>query len=1220
MATWVIVVVKRLGTIVEVQLPERYALDPAHPVLGEGGMGRVLLARDELLGVPVALKVVRPDLAADRRFRKLFDLEVRVSARFTHDNIVPLHDLGELGDGTPFLGLAFADAGSFANLRTDPPRWSEMLRLLLEFIDALAHLHTRGVLHRDLKPENVLLHTGQDGQRHVWLADLGLANATSNLARRKGRVEGTPGFMAPEQRLGLPREYGPWTDLYSLGVILWDLVTGALPFPPGRSPLDADLEPLVPRAGLAIPTGLELVLANLLAAEPLSRYDLAADLRTELLALGQPTVESTDLPKQLTGRAIIGTVAPSAPSLTSATDENAEGLPPSLPATGSSTFYDLDEIEDPAELNLGVPVWNRPIPRRFPRRPPLEPGFGATARASLQLFAVREVPLVARDNYRIQLWNQAREVLRRGRSRVVLVVGEAGSGKTRLVDSIRWALEEGGWAETVALSYQSPPGKEDGYPGAARALVRPWNETRQSLEIRLRRRLARERGAMDRVTEETSSSLARWAGLVLEGEEPPPLGLGLREVYRHLEARTWRGLALLVLDNVQWSVEDGDGLTIAEAVLRRQADGERERLLVVATLRSEDLARDAALADQVDALVEAGAQLIELPRLSRWGTGEVLRQSLTLTPALEARVAERCEGNPLFARQLLIEWVSRGWLVDTGGLQFGLAPGVDPDAVLPADAQVLFLNRVDAMASASGQPDAFRDLIHMVALVGQQIPRLLFETLAGTDLYAFARGCGVWTEREDHVQFDHGLLLQAVRGQAEAREDAAILHRRLARAWTRYGLSAGVPVHLEVGRHAVAAREWEQALGELLAASRLAHEAGRAEELHEASALAVQSTLALGDSGAAGGWAYTWRGLAWRGRGDAHQALEAFRAAQDRFQRSPDPEGMVTALVGCGWASRQAGALQQSEERYATAMQLSRQAGDRRLEAQAITGMAWLELLKRNYEGADILFTRVENRFSQIEDEHGVAEATMGHAIVARRMGEFGDADELYREASSEFAEIGDHLGVARAAHGRAQVQRQRRDLDGAAELYREAMAAAEEIGAVGLAVECRQGLAEVARAGGDRERSRKLLGEVVRWAERKESFDTAILGHLTLAMLAHDEGDARAMHGHAGDASRYLERVPAHWLWAPYRLVVAVLLARRGDGDQTWRWLWSATELGLGDFVDQDIADLLVYMVEQSVRRRWAHPLQVAGKLAVRMLTRLGRAEDAAAIRQQLS
>ena len=108
-----------MGTM-KLKLPPRYALEGADPVLGEGGMGRVVRARDTVLDVPVALKVVRPELAADPRFAARFDLEVRIAARFTHRHIVPLHDLGNLADGTPFPSAFFLPGVSMAKKDVRP--------------------------------------------------------------------------------------------------------------------------------------------------------------------------------------------------------------------------------------------------------------------------------------------------------------------------------------------------------------------------------------------------------------------------------------------------------------------------------------------------------------------------------------------------------------------------------------------------------------------------------------------------------------------------------------------------------------------------------------------------------------------------------------------------------------------------------------------------------------------------------------------------------------------------------------------------------------------------------------------------------------------------------------------------------------------------------------------------------------------------------------------
>ncbi|TNE91336.1 MAG: tetratricopeptide repeat protein [Deltaproteobacteria bacterium] len=1192
----------------KLKLPPRYALEGANPVLGEGGMGRVLRVRDQVLDLPVALKVIKPELAADARFAARFDLEVRIAARFTHPHIVPLHDLGSLSDGTPFLGLALADGGNLARFRQEPIGWEDLLRLVLQLLEALAHLHARGVLHRDLKPENVLLHEG-DGELSVWLADLGLANAAGTLARKRGRREGTPGYMAPEQRLGLVREMGPWTDLYAVGVILWELVTGQLPFPPGRSALDAELHELVPR--FPVPDGLEIVLANLLSAEPLSRYDLAADLRTELLALPPVEDEHTG-PRRMGGQ---GTVAPSAPRpsgpRTSQVSDIGEGV--------ADVEWSFDgKGQHVQEVDFGVPLWNRPAAPRLPRHPPPDPGLGAQARASLPLFAMRELPLVAREGARDELWTLMREVAETRQTWVVLVVGEAGSGKTALVESVARAVEEGGWAEPIRMRWHEPPGKEDGYAGAARALIRPWNETRATLESRLRRRLARSRGANDRMVQEEASTLARWAGLSHPGEEAVAAGYGLREVYRELDARSWRALSTLVLDNVHLAVEEGDGLDIAEGVLQLAAEGIDRPLLVVATLRSEAIAHDWVLASRIDALVEDGAVRIDLPRLDRQGTAELLAESLTLAPDLASQIAQRCEGNPLFARQLILEWSSRGWLVDTGGLQFGLAEGVDLDSALPSDAEALFAARVEALARASGDAKGFDQAVHMAALAGAELPEDLLIRLAPTpEIAAYMLACGLWVRSGSRLSFDHGMLQASLRARAMMRADIRGLHRHLSGAWAAYGEASGQDVVLEVGRHAHAAEAWDLAVKPLLIAATRAYRRGAIHRLQEAAELA--ETAAERGMPEKLGWARVWAARAAHLRGDNKAAAELYGKAFQSMEEYGDTNGALTALIGLGTALRESGHLPEADKRLNFALNRARSSGDTKAEAEALSALAWLEQKKRNFEGADLLFTRVLNRAEKAGDTRGAAHAALGQAYIARRLGRFADAEELYGEAVEGFHAGEDPHGVARAQAGLAVVKRQQLDLKTAETLFREAIQASDELGAIPLTMDARAGLADLYRMRGDYDRARTIYESCARWAERQHVFESAIFAHLSLAHLALLEDDLSKMYVHASNAAVHLRSVPGHWLWASYRLVVATLLALRDDGEETYRWLWSAHELGLGDTVDQDVAYFLTVLAHVCASKGWPNPTRIATKLAVDQWTRLGRPREAARVAKAL-
>ena len=213
-------------------LPEQFGRYRIIKRLGQGGMGSVYLAQDTHLERPVALKV--PDFGnhEDPEARRRFLEEARTAATLDHPYLCPVYDAGEI-DGQLYLTMAYIEGQSLAALIGDsgwPQR--QVAALVGKLALALQEAHTRKVVHRDLKPANVMIKTtGQ--RREPVIVDFGLAhrdNPEEQRLTKSGQVMGTLGYMAPEQIRGDLKQIGPACDIYALGVILYELLTGRLPF------------------------------------------------------------------------------------------------------------------------------------------------------------------------------------------------------------------------------------------------------------------------------------------------------------------------------------------------------------------------------------------------------------------------------------------------------------------------------------------------------------------------------------------------------------------------------------------------------------------------------------------------------------------------------------------------------------------------------------------------------------------------------------------------------------------------------------------------------------------------------------------------------------------------------------------------------------------------------------------------------------------------------
>ncbi len=1038
--------------------------------IGQGGMGEVWYGIHVPQQVPVAVKVMRGKGLQNPEYVEAFHNEVRAVAALDHPGIIIPLDYGEVPVGTatassgkieagsPFIVMEHAKRGSLKRFK-QVIGWKETKMVLFTILDALAHAHAAGVIHRDLKPANILVGCSNETPG-IKLTDFGLARVADSF-EREGTTEtgwGTPAYMAPEQFRGRWRDYGPWTDLYALGVMAFELTSGFQPFQAdskiGFARAHALKPPKEHEPSFPVPDGFQAWLHRLLQKDPRDRFQRAADAAWALQVLGDPA--------PVGGRSTVTLMPISTadhearlPTVSTAQNqaisENPDPDPTEMERPGTTELFGDDDIIDFKTASLRLEEWGDEIvdevefehgelaPRAVPplpytwERPRRAPPSMKLLGAGLGLFGLRQIRMVGRDAERDVIWKHLKEARQSQKPHGVILRGGAGTGKTRLAQWIMRRAHEVGSAEVFSATHSPTGGPADGLSRMMARQMRCIGLTREETYERMRHLL----------TDLGMDSELDWLAFtellnpLEEGETIGSEALSMQFqkseqrfalVRRYLSAVAKSRPVVLLLDDIQWGSET---LSFVLYMMDRAEHG--LPLLFIMTAREEALQERPVEEAMVDHLTKFGGFQTQLVgRLADDETHELVRELLYLNDKLAEEVEARCGGNPLFAAQLV------GTLISDEKIQFGsegfeLRPRVKLE--IPDDIHSLWLRRLNnltnmdsehtmaslELAAALGNEVALSEWEPACRAQGIQLPGALLNQLIDS---------GLASPTEDGWAFCHGMLRESL--ERNARENGRwVAHNNACIDMLRTKHKVDAYPHCErLANHFI--------------------EAHRHEEASKPLSASIEGRLRLSDYEDA--WRHVDR-LDWLAehveKTDYLNTLANVFRSRIRVQQGQLDEArrysQKAAIAGRknGWADVIPVAL-------------------------CVEGQA--ELAQGQLTEAQRTFERAQSSFERLGDLDGVADATLGLARVQQFHGDLADASDTLESAAKLFEQGRNLLGVAKTMNAAGDVARAGGNLEEAREFTNRAMSIFREVGNQAGVADCINDLAELSRMQGDLE------------------------------------------------------------------------------------------------------------------------------------------------------
>jgi len=985
-----------------------------HDMLGRGGMAEVWRATHATEGVEVAVKVMTAARAREPHYRRAFGREVRAVAAVNHRGIVAVLDHGEVSAAEALASGRWLPAQSpylimerGAGTLVDEPEpttFEAVQTVLLALLGALAHAHARQVIHRDVKPSNILVFRAPGADPVVKLSDFGLSFALDDSEVEEADLRRVTGSV----RYMAPEQIlGRWRD-QGPWTDLYALGCTAFWLTTGQTPHG----------------GPDVVMQDVLRGH----------LEAPVPAL-RPRVAVPDGFEAWVRRLLAR--SPHQRFLCAA-----------------------DAARSLAALGPGPRRRARPTGSVRMSRP--IPGVG------LGLFGLRAVPMVGREAERAAAEQLLDEVVATRRSRMLVVTGEAGVGKSRLAGWLSERAHEHGVANTLRASHGPTQGPSAGLRGLVSHALRTAGLPRAAVQERIAK-LLRRRGVVEPIWAQGLTELAHEH--TADGE--PSTFRFQNEAERHrvvfvmLRVLCAERPLIVWLDDVQWGAE---GLRFARFVLDAQATSPLP-VLLVATARDEGLA-DEEEASELLAELEArvDVQVLALGPLSAPHQQQLVHTLLGLEPRVAQQVIERTEGNPLFAVQLVGDWVQRGVLVP-GAEGFALPPNAR--LAVPADILALWDQRIERLLT--GAPSGWGAALELAATLGQEVDAEEWRQAciavgvpdddalvdAATEARLVIPDHGSWS-------FAHGMLRECIERRAVDGHRAADHHRVCAAALARIALRAPARGLAErIGQHWMHARAFAEALAPLLTAVEERYDGGDFE--------------------------------------GAFALLKRWTTCMQRLQRSPGDPSWIDGWLLLARVQRRRGAYDVAQrvlERCRTLPDTDpcRQ-GRLRLEyAQVLSAIAHIRQQPLLYTEALGLHGEAMRLFEEGLDVHGVASAVHSQAVTRGMTGDLDAARRDFLDALARFERLEARLPHAIAMAGLANVEHRAGDLARAVELGTRAVVVLEQLSAGYHVAQALYGLAEVDREQGRFEAAAQGYQRVLDLLQVTASFN----GHLARSSRAH--------------------------------------------------------------------------------------------------------------------